>query len=54
MTRDYAALICSVLSLIAMVFSWITMAKQDWRYYIVTVLCAVSCLGLAAYALAFL
>lgn len=47
-------MICSVLSLIAMVFSWITMEKQDWRYYIVTVLSAVACLGLGSFAVMFL
>lgn len=37
--------ICSALSLIAMVFSWITMATGDWAWYIPTVLLAVASFG---------
>lgn len=51
MALEQYALICSMLSAIAMVFSWITMATWNWKYFIPTVLFAASSLGLAAYAL---
>lgn len=44
-------LICAILSMIAMVFSWITMATWNWKWYIPTVLFAVASLGLAGYAI---
>lgn len=51
MTMGHIVLICAILSAIAMVFSWITIATEDWRFYIPTVLFAVLSLGLAGFAL---
>lgn len=51
MSLEHYARICSVLSLIAMVFSWITMATGKWHYYVPTVLFAVASLILAGYIL---
>lgn len=50
MTLEWYALICSVLSLIAMVFSWITMATWNWKWFIPTCLFAAVSLSLAGYA----
>lgn len=54
MEREYCALICSVLTLIATVLSWITMATGNWKYYIPTILFALTSLGLAIFALFFI
>ena len=43
--------ICSALSLIAMVFSWITMATGNWKWYIPTVLFAAASLFISLPAL---
>ncbi len=49
--RDIYALVCSILSLIALVFSWITMLTQKTLFYIMTILFGISSLALAAYVL---
>ncbi len=51
MQLEYYLLICAVLSLIAMVFSWITMATQKWKWFIPTALFALASLGFSGYAL---
>lgn len=51
MTRDQCALICAILSAIAMVFSWITMATWNWKWYVPTVLFSVASLIMAAIVL---
>ena len=43
--------ICATLSLIAMVFSWITMATRNWMWYVPTVLFAAASLSLSCAAL---
>lgn len=54
MTFELCNQIAWIPAIIAIVFSWITTATEDWRFYIPTVLFALVTFGFGAYAFLFL